>query len=636
MIVKIGNTPFEVYAMDFETHNDTLLLNEFENNPEKAKTDIWLGYLINETNKDWRSGYFYDMDSFFKILSDISRPSKDAPKHILIYDFNLAFEWNFMLYYILKKNFKYKEYFDDDDEFVYTSITNKSVSNVWEARIKLHKGASVIIFRDLNKILTSGSLRKLAKSFKLETQKGEIDYQANRRFYDDDNDYVHYYDKYDPYCPTPEEMNYCFKDVRIIVEILEIMIKNKDKYFFKSISAASYSAQNMIGKAFAKYKNPMLVYRKIYPELDKQETDFLRNSVAGGICYPTPKYQFREINEKILHVDRHQMHPTQIYLKKFPCGKGTYLNLEKYNINKATMERGYLFKNKISCIRIQITYSSVKLHSVISLIGIESALIPITITVWDFELPIMYKCYRNLKIKVLDCYVYSSRYLPFQPLVAENYKKRLEAKAQEDGFGIIYYKLLNNSFYGKLLEKPHNSIFINTIIDGLVGSFEELKDEIKINAKYTYIPVGSCIPAYSRCQLLSLALEFGYENVIYFDTDSIFAIATDNVMKVWSKTNQEDFLGGWGLEEISERGQFTSPKRYKLEGAKTIIHAAGLNTSLFDDKKFDDVDIINADYVIKRGYKINGGMLVARQSKTIKVPDKYKYIYDSWRKSNAI
>lgn len=631
MKVNIGNKLYTVYRMDFETHNDSYLLNEFANNPDKTKTDVWLGYLIDETNTDWRSGYFYSMAEFFKRLKDISKPTKDHPKRILIYDFNMAFEWNFMLYYIISHGFSYKEKFEDSDEFVYNSVTNKSISNVWEARIKINSGDSIIIFRDLNKILLSGSLRKLAKSFKLETQKGEIDYKANRRFYQDDNDFIHWYDKYDPYCPTPLEMDYCFKDVRIIIEIIDIMIKRKDKYFFKSISAASYSAQNMIGEAFNKYKNPYLVYRKIYPELDEEETKFLRNSVAGGICYPTPRYQFKEINQEILHVDAHQMHPTQMYLHKFPFGKGMFLDLRKYKIDRNIQKRGYLFKNKISCVKISLTYSSVKLHSVISLIGIDSALVPITLTVWDFELPIMYKCYNNLKINILEAYVYQTRYLPFRELVANNYNKRLEAKASDDAFGIIYYKLLNNSFYGKLLEKPHNSVFINTIIEGIAGSLEMFKKDVKINAKYTYLPVGSCIPAYSRCQLLTLALEFGWQDVIYFDTDSIFAIKTDKVMKIWNKTNQVDFLGGWGLEEISNRGQFTAPKRYKLEGDKTIIHAAGLNTYLFSEKEFDDVNLIEAEYKIQRGYKIKGGMIVANQNKQIKVPDKYKFIYESWR-----
>lgn len=637
MIAKIGKKEFEVYAMDFETHNDKYLLQQFENNPEHSKTSIWLGYLIDEKATTWREGFFYSMEEFFERLSSISKPTREKrAKRILIYDFNLSFEWNFMLYYIKKHNFTFKEKFEDDDVNVYNSITNKSISSVWEVRLKLHKGDSVIILRDLNKILLSGSLRKLAKSFQLETKKGEIDYQLNRRFYQDDNDFIHYYDDYDPYSPTPEEMNYCFKDVRIIIEILDIMIKREDKHFFNSISAASYSASNMIDKGFNKTKHPYTAYRKLYPELDEEETEFLRNSVAGGICYPTPKYQFREINQPILHVDAHQMHPTQMYSKKFPYGKGDYLNLEKYDYSNESLKRGYLFKNRISCVRMKITYESVKLHSIISLIGIDKVIIPLVITVWDFEIPVMMKCYNNLKIKILEAYVYKSMYLPFKELVAENYNKRLEAKRCEDGFGIIYYKLLNNSFYGKLLEKPHNTIFINDIIDGVANSYEEQKDDFKINAKYTYIPVGSCIPAYSRCQLLELALAFGWQNVIYFDTDSIFAIYTPKVKKVWDMTPQEDFLCNWGLEEISKRGQFTAPKRYKLEGEKTIIHAAGLNTSLFNEKSFDDANIVEEDYLIKRGYKIKGGMIVANQLKRISVPDKYKFIYESWRNSNGI
>lgn len=629
MNVTIGKKKFSVYGMDFETHNDTYLIQEFKVQPDKVKTGIWLGYLIDDNTKDHNEGVYYSLEGFFKMLSELSKPTREErSKHILIFDFNLAFEWNFMLYYMEEVGFKFKEKFEDDDEMVFNSVTNKSISSVWEASIKIHKGDSIIVIRDMNKILMSGRLAKIAQSFNLVTQKGEIDYRLNRRFYQDDNDFIHYYDEREPYPVTEEEKIYCYKDVRIIIEVLEIIIKRGDKAFFKSISAASYSAINMISKGYSGAYRPYLIYRKNYPELGEAETNFLRNSVAGGICYPTPKFQFKEINEKVLHVDAHQMHPTQMYNHKFPCGEGTYLNLKKYKINEEMFEKGYFFKNKISCVRMKITYSGVKLHSVIGLIGLNQIIIPLELTVWDFEIPIMLKCYNDLKIELIDCYVYKAKYLPFRKAVAENYKLRLEAKEKKDGYGIIYYKLLNNSFYGKLLEKPHNVTFVNKIVDGIANSIELVKTDIKINAHYTYLPVGSCIPAYSRVQLLSLALEFGWENILYFDTDSIFCLYNEKTKEVWDKQDQTDFLGGWGLEEISTKSQFTAPKRYKLESDKLVVHAAGLTTSLFKDKEFKDINLINDKYDIQRSYKCNGGMIIAYQTKEIRVPDKYKIEFE--------
>ena len=629
MNIKIGKKTYDVYATDFETHNDTYLIQEFKQTPDAAKTSIWLGYLIDDKTKDHNDGFFYSLDSFFEILSEKTKSTKDkrSPR-LLIYDFNLAFEWNFILYWLIEHGYHFKEKFEAGDEKVFNSITTKSVSSVWEARIKIHKGDNEIILRDLNKILMAGSLRKVAKSFNLETQKGEIDYRLNRRFYQDDCDLIHYYDKYEPYPVTEEEKIYCFKDVKIIVEILQIIMKRKDSTFFKAISAASYSAINMIAKGYKGAYKPYSVYRRDYPELDEEESNFLRNSVAGGICYPTPNFQFKIIDHPVLHVDAHQMHPTQMYLHKFPTGKGTYIDLSKYKFKNSLLKRGYLFMNKISCVRIKITYTGVRLHSVIGLIGINQSIIPIELTVWDFELPTMLKCYVGLHIEILDAYVYKAKYLPFRDTIAENYKLRLEAKKNNDSYGIIYYKLLNNAFYGKLLERPHNLIYENALIDGIANSIEVVKEDIKINAHYTYIPVGSCVPAYSRVTLVELALKFGWQNVIYFDTDSIFCLYNEQTKKVWDGVDKTDFLGGWGLEEISTRSQFSAPKRYKLEGDKLIVHAAGLNPTLFKDKEFNDINLINEKYNIQRSYKIKGGMIIAYQEKEIKVPDKYQFQFE--------
>ena len=631
MKVKIGKRQFDIYAMDFETHNDTYLIQKFKAAPDKAKTSVWLGYLINDETKDHNEGYYYNLDEFFKMLKELSKPTRNQKsKNIMIFDFNFAFEWNFMLYYMLEHGFKFKEDFEKDDEFVFNSVSNKSISSVWEARIKLNKGDSLIVFRDLNKILMAGRLAKVAASFNLETQKGEIDYRKNRRFYQDENDLIHYYDEFEPYPVTEEEKIYCYKDVKIIIEILQIIIDRGDNVFFKAISAASYSAINMIEKGYAGAFKPYKVYRMYYPELSEEENNFVRKSVAGGICYPTPKFQFKVIEEPVLHVDAHQMHPSQMYEHKFPCGKGTYIDLNKYKINNDTLKRGYLFKNKISCVRINITYTGVLLHSVIGLIGINQAIVPIELTVWDFELPTMFKCYVGLNVKVIDCYAYKAQYLPFREIVAENYRARLKAKQEGDSYGTIYYKLLNNSFYGKLLERPHNITFQNTIIEGIANSLEIEKapEDLKLNAHYTYVPVGSCVPAYSRVDLVELALKFGWQYVLYFDTDSIFCLYNAHTKRVWDTVNQEDFLGGWGLEEISYRSQFSAPKRYKLESDKLIVKAAGLNSNIFKNKEFNEVNLINENYVIQRSYKIKGGMIIAYQEKEISVPDKYKITFE--------
>lgn len=610
MIRRLGRRKYKIYAMDLETHND-------EESRAMRKTSMWLGCMIDETNAvDDPASYFYNMDEFLDRLEDETRPKRTKDKtrlccNVAVYIFNLSFEYSFIIPYLLKRGFAFKPHIEKEDEFVFSSVTTKSCSSVWSVELKFGKKNGRVVLRDLRKIF-SGSLASVAKSFGLETQKGEIDYTLNR---------LH------GHIVTEEEKEYCFKDTRIIVEILMKMNEKDDKDFWNSISMASYSMKKMLKRGYPRAIRPYAAYRQDYPELGKEESDFLREGVEGGITYAVAAYQFKVINEKIGHCDKHSMHPSSAYLNLFPYGFGTYFK------GKPPMGR-------ISACRIRISYDDVRLHSVIKLIGLPF-ITDKEIVVWDFEIPTMRKCYVNLKVEYIDGYAYKMRPLPWRKYYSDCYNKRLEAKAKGDKFNILYYKLLINSSYGKHLEKPHNKTFVNYVRDdGVIDSIIEDKapEECKVNAKYTYLPVGSAIPAYSRVDLIESALKIGWQYIVYFDTDSIFFLWNEETEKAWSQFNQEDFLGGWGWEEMIDRAQFTAPKRYKKEvDGRTDVKAAGINFDKYkkehglnpdDDLPFDEVNIVSSLWKVQRAYRVEGGTIIEFQDKEMSVQKKYEMIYN--------
>ena len=629
MVHRIGRKKYKIFAMDIETHNDSESI-------AKRETSMWLGCFIDETNTiDDEASYFYNMDEFLdrveELCSKRQKHGKTKPiTNICIYIYNFSFEWSFMLPVLLKRGFTFKKKISDEDEYCYfNSVSTKSCSSVWEAHLKFGKNTGMVVFRDLAK-LYGGGLDKVAKSFNLPTQKGHIDYTKNR---------LHNYQI------TKEEKEYCFRDTRIIVDILLKMIEKNDKEFFNAISMASYAMKKLVRTGWPRATKPMLKFRQLYPLLDQEETDFLRESVGGGITYAPSKWQFKDIKSKILHIDAHQMHPSQCYYKLFPYGKGEYFT-------------GKPPLGKICCCRVIVSYDDVRLHSIIKLIGIDMVE-GRQITIWDFEIPTMKKCYVNLHIEYIDGYAYNMRPFPWRDFYSNNYKERLKAKARHDDFNTLYYKLLNNSSYGKLLEKPHNIIFANTINEaGVIDSdiIEKEPSELEINARYTYLPAGSAIPAYSRVNLIETALKFGWEKICYFDTDSIFCILDDETMKVWETIDQTDFLGGWGLEEIIDRAQFTAPKRYKVEvNGKTTIKAGGINFDAYkadkidasiaetglivgeDERKkmiekyqipYDEINLVNSSMRVKRAYRVKGGTIIEYQTKEMGVQKKYIDIYN--------
>lgn len=637
MRVRINRRLYDLYGMDVESHND-------EESIAKRETSIWLGCFINEfSTEDDESSYFYSIDEFLDRCEQLSYKKRKSAnetrpcKNIAIYIYNLSFEWSFILPVLIEKGFTFKGEIDKTDEYVFNSISTKSVSSVWQCQIKFKKSSGTILLRDLAK-LYGGGLGNVAKAFNLPTQKGEIDYRLNR---------LH------NYVVTKKDKNYCFRDTRIIIDILLEEVRRGDKDFFKAVSMASYSMLKLLKRGFPRATKPYREYRKLYPELGEEENSFVRQALSGGICYATRKFQFKEVDSQILHVDGHQMHPSQIYLKPHPYGEGEYF-----------IGAPSKFFKHINVCHIRVSYDDVKIHSIIKLIGRDFAE-SVELYVYDFEIPTMKKCYINLEIEYIDGYCYKSRFLPWREFVHDNYVKRLEAKRNGDAYNTLRYKLLNNAgAYGKFVEKPHTEIFENYINeDGIIDSkvvSKEFKDAMKMyNAKYTYIPLAS-IPAWSRVELIETALKFGWENVLYFDTDSIFCLYNEHTKYVLEhEINMKDELGGWAVEEICERAQFTAPKRYKLEvkdgdETKTTIKAGGINFDFYKehthaeelefymneyglDRKealqkidipFDEINIISSEWKVQRAYRCKGGTIIEFQTKSMDVQKKYIEIYE--------
>lgn len=638
MRARINRKLYDIWAMDIESHND-------EESIAKKETSMWLGCLINEDSTVYdENSYFYTIEEFLEKCREKTNKkrrssSENKPtKNVAVYIYNLSFEWSFILPVLLEKGFTFKENIDKDDEYVFNSISTKSVSSVWQVQIKFDKKSGILLLRDLAKIY-GGGLGNVAKSFNLNTQKGEIDYRLNR---------LH------GHVITKQERIYCFKDTRIIIDVLLKEIERGNKDFFRAISMASYSMLKLLKRGFPRSCRPYLEYRKLYPELGAEENEFVRNALSGGICYATKKFQFIEVNQPILHIDGHQMHPSQIYLKPHPYGEGEYF------IGSPTK-----FFKHINVCHIRVSYDDVKIHSIIKLIGRDFA-DSFELYVFDFEIPTMRKCYVNLQIEYIDGYCYKSRFLPWREYVHENYIKRLEAKANHDTYNTLYYKLLNNAgAYGKFVERPHTEIFQNVInADGIIDSVILPKtfdgDFMKMyNAKYTYIPLAS-IPAWSRVELIETALKFGWKNILYFDTDSIFCLYNEETKKVLeTQINLNDELGGWAVEEICSRAQFTAPKRYKLEVEengvkKTTIKAGGINFDFYKQHTyaeevqfymdeygmtskeaceminipFDEVNIISSEWQVQRAYRVKGGTIIEFQTKRMDVQNKYIDIYN--------
>lgn len=617
---RIGRKNFLVYAYDIETHAD-------EESVRLKQTGVWLSSFINDDSKpDDENNYFYSINSWIEKLHEMTSKKKRIKNkrpcnNILIYIWNMAFEYSFILPVLLKDyGFQWRESIGADDEFCFSSITTKTCSSVWEVKLKFDKDGGIVILRDLMKIFL-GSLRQVASSMGLETQKGDIDYRLNRRP-------EHWGGKY---IPTKEEKLYNFNDTRIIIEILLKMKESGDREFWSSMSAASYSLKKMLKAAYPRSYRPYKEFRKRYPALGHDENEFLRNSVSGGLTYAPDNWQFKNITGSIKHIDFHSSHPSRMasmHHERFPYGKGTYGKGEPPH-NPFRMY----------CCHVRASYTGVDLHSVIKLIGIN-CIDGIELTLWDFEIGLMYETYKDLEIEYIDYYEYRCSRLPFRNYFLEMYEKRKKAAAEGNYFEKYRLKIMINSAYGKFLERPHDHALENYINDkGLIDSVErplEKKDHRDLdNAKYTYVPVGSCVAAWSRYYLIHDALTYlkgenglARDNVLYMDTDSIFYLDNEYTRNGGILSLIGDKLGDFAFEDDLQAAQFTAPKRYKLlhVDGSTEVKMAGV--TLKDNLIYDKINIVKALYSAHSRERVEGGTLILDKEKLIDVQPKYRAIYE--------
>lgn len=602
MRVRIGHRWWRVWAYDLESRSD-------EESVKRNETSVWLSSFIDENSKiEDEENYFYGIESFLNRLRELAsrrRKHGDSKRPVvnqLIYIWNLSFEWSFLLPQLLSDGFGWTEKIEKEDEFVFSSVSTKTASIVWRAQIKFEKKDGIIEFRDLNKIF-AGSLRSVAKSFGLETQKGKIDYKMKRP---------------EGYMPTKEEKEYCFKDTRIVMEILMKMQEKGDKDFWGSVSAATYSCRKMLKVGYSKSYHPKEAFRKQYPRLGTEESEFVRRSLAGGIAYAPPRWQFKEIKAQIGHIDFHQSHPSRMARNVFPYGEG----------EKGEGEPPWLL-HRIYCCHVRVSFSGVILHSVIRLIGID-AIDELDLTLWDFEIDLMKKVYLNLRIEYVDYYAYKYQMLPWRKYFKDNYRKRLEAKKSGDQFNVMYFKLLNNSCFGKFCENGNKPICENYVDeDGYIDSKLHRKDIIDCNASYTYLPVGSCVPAYSRVALIESALKLDPtgERIIYFDTDSIFFIKDEVTMGNIDKLRIDEEMGSFGWEDDCREMQVTAPKRYKLKHADGVTEVKMAGVTLPEKPIYEEMNMIDGEYSANSRVRAKGGTLIVEKAKKLKIQDKYSDIY---------
>lgn len=629
--VKLGGIDYNVYFFDTETHNDKELTSRLAAEyaaHKKLSSDgvgIWLWYCISSLDNDYKTApHGNDLESFFKWLD-----WKRDLVNLMIYDFNLAFEASYLIPYRLKNGWNYGK-----GEKCFFLTCNESISSVYS--IKLRWKGHVAVFKDRHKMMPGGTLRQLARDYNLKIQKSYIDGDEGEEGYEKRR-------RIPNYQPTEQELYYCWCDCKVCEELYEIKVdeyneiikehptikrlnrgklievptENTDEYkdFFSSYSSASYACKRMIRETYPdeivpkddgkgwKYQKRRNQFRKEFPKLGETETEFVRNSYEGGLCYPTAWVRGKDLGSRLIgHADVVSQYPSQIICrKKFPFGNPIWVKPEEVH-----EEDGYRY-----LLKVRYKFDRVNRIPTLKMTGIkgiwysdfdnlnepfdydeeyERGEFPPYLYIWDFFIPTLQRCLEGFQYRIVAARKFKAEPSPFAPYFLQHFNLKNKYKKEHLAAKKRNEKLLINQPTGKFGEKPHNEKWKCVISEaGYPVRTEDGEPDDDDCAKYTYVPFISAVTAYAREFLLRTADYLGFNNICYMDTDSL--------MFFWNKETEEksknpelfgSTLRHFEQDEIWKDCFFAKPKTYRytrVEDGKKDRKAGGCHAPDYDELK---------------------------------------------------
>lgn len=562
----------KVFCADFET---TVYDGQ-------EKTEVWAAAIVEINTEDVK--VFNRIDTFVSYLWNIK-------SNAIVYFHNLKFDGSFLLdYFLIKAGFKQgyekigeKIVFKENKELHSKELTY-SISHLGQwYRITVRMGKYIIEFRDSLKLLPF-KLADIGKAFDTKHRKLTMEYKGIRKAGG---------------IITHEEEKYIKNDVLVLKEAMEVMFsEGHTKLTIGSCCMAEFKKTLMV--------NTLLPggYEACFPDLSKVDApyytgcetadEYVRKSYKGAWCYVVPEKSGKIFKHGVT-VDANSLYPSQMSSESgncYPIGKPHFF---KGDIPKIAKENFYFVR--IRC-RFQIKEGFLPFiqiknnplykpneHLITSDVydkktgkyykkgykddELVDVKVTLTLTMMDFEL--MKKHYILEDLEILDgCWFYSVIGI-FDEYI-EKYKK---IKVESKGAKRTLAKLFLNNLYGKMASSLISSFKVAYVVDNQL-KFYTVNEKDK---EPGYIPCGSAITSYARCETINRAQANYYGNdkpgFIYADTDSLHCDLEEGELK--GIPIDDNAFNHWKVECHWEEAIFTRQKTYieKVDG-KYQITCAGM------------------------------------------------------------
>lgn len=554
-----------VYVADFETRNS-------QKDVANGATSIWLWDICDIEEYKHTTGN--SMQTFIDYLSKIAPAT--------IYTHNLKFDGSFIIDYLLKNGYTYTaQKAVNSNEF---STLISAEGQFYNIKICLptreKKRKRLIEFRDSSKKI-AGSVRQIAISYGLPILKGEIEYTAERP---------------DDYIATPDEIAYIHNDTEIVARVLNGQYaKNMQK--LTSSGDAMFLYQQIVGKHF----------RDIFPILDLEIDDFIRESYRGGVCQVNEKFKEKIIRTPVYCYDVNSMYPAMMTSKPLPYGTPRY-----YTGQYKTDDNFPLFIQRLEvCCKLKKNFRPTVLMkaTVFSLgeylIDTEGQMFELTLT--SVDLALLFKHYEIYDIKFIDGYKFRASTCLFERYVKPLYKKKSETSGAEKQT----IKILLNSLYGKFAMNPRHRDK-RPYLDAETNTVKYALNDVQITEPY-YTAVASFITAWAR-ETLFTAIQANIEYFVYCDTDSVHI-----TRKQFDGAVVDDkLLGAFKLEKIYTKSKYLAQKTYYgIKDTGNDLKIAGCPQEVKDTISFNEFNFGLVRDGKLRPKKVDGGTLLVNTPFTI-------------------
>lgn len=532
----------EWFVADFET-------TSYETYLEEGCTRVWLYAICNSQSEVVKWGD--TIDDFMEYIKTINKP--------LIYFHNLKFDGSFIIHWLLRNNFKYKEKITLRSNKGFSCLIGEE-GQFYQITINFAHDKQVIIQDSLK--LIPLKVKEIAKAFNLEIEKEKIDYSN--------------------YEINDETLHYVFNDVKIVAKALAFFRSNG--FNKMTIGANSYNI----------FKDSCPLFNSLFPNLSEEWLLEWRDAYRGGRSQVNPIYQ-GQILHNVRRYDINSMYPYTMakfpmpYGKPIPITKRGRYKFELYKINVSfKLKEGHLptLLKKGAMFGNNDTYY------------INTDLVE-TIYISNIDLDLLYRHYDITFIEYVEMYGFKTSCVIFEDFINEFYALK---NASTGGMKLLY-KLIINNLYGKFGSKCRGSTKIPMLDDNSEITFD-LSDE-KSMRKY-YLPVAIQVCSVAHLLIDNAIMLTGYNNFVYCDTDSVHTLGTLPNELVDNKE-----LGKFKLEGIEDTAKYIRQKCYvHKQGDVYTITCSGMTDGIKDylvEKYKDDIF-----------YKFEIGLKVDENSEGIK------------------